>query len=178
MATNTHTEHTEVPHKGGFPPFQKDTFASQLVWLAITFIALYLLISRIAVPRIGGILEARERRIAGDIAEAQRLKADSEAALAAYEKALADARNRAQAIGGEIRDKLHVEAEQNRKAIEAKLNAQLADAEKQIAATKTAAMANVRGIAVDAAAAIVERLIGTAPPATATAAAVDAALKR
>jgi F-type H+-transporting ATPase subunit b len=178
MATQAHTEHTEVPHKGGFPPFQKDTFASQFVWLAITFVALYLLISRIAVPRIGGILEARECRIAGDIAEAQRLKADSEAALAAYEKALADARNRAQAIGGEIRDKLHAEAEQNRKAIEAKLNAQLADAEKQIAATKTAAMANVRGIAVDAAAAIVERLIGTAPPAPATAAAVDAALKR
>jgi F-type H+-transporting ATPase subunit b len=178
MATQAHTEHTEVPHKGGFPPFQKDTFASQFVWLAITFVALYLLISRIAVPRIGGILEARERRIAGDIAEAQRLKADSEAALAAYEKALADARNRAQAIGAEIRDKLHAEAEQNRKAIEAKLNAQLADAEKQIAATKTGAMANVRGIAVDAAAAIVERLIGTAPPAPAIAAAVDAALKR
>src|ERR1700688_5012313 len=111
MATNAHTEEHSGP-KGAFPPFQKDTFASQLVWLAITFVALYLLISRIAVPRIGGILEARERRIAGDIAEAQRLKADSEAALAAYEKALADARNRAQAIGGEIRDKLHAEAEQ------------------------------------------------------------------
>jgi F-type H+-transporting ATPase subunit b len=178
MATNTHTEHTEVPHGGGFPPFQKDTFASQLVWLAITFVALYLLISRIAVPRIGGILEARENRIAGDIAEAQRLKADSEAALAAYEKALADARNRAQTMGSEIRDRLHAEAEENRKALEAKLNAQLADAEKQIASTKSAAMANVRGIAVDAAAAIVERLVGTAPPAPAVAAAVDEALKR
>jgi F-type H+-transporting ATPase subunit b len=178
MATQAHTEHTEAPHSGGFPPFQKDTFASQLVWLAITFVALYLLISRIAVPRIGGILEARERRIAGDIAEAQRLKADSEAALAAYEKALADARNRAQAIGAEIRDKLHAEAQESRKAIEAKLNAQLAEAEKQIAATKSAAMANVRGIAVEAAAAIVERLIGTAPPAPAIAAAVDDALKR
>src|SRR5205085_3611797 len=164
MATTTHTEHTEVPHKGGFPPFQKDTFASQLVWLAITFVALYLLISRIAVPRIGGILEAREGRIAGDIADAQRLKADSEAALAAYEKALADARNRAQAIGAEIRDKLNAEAEERRKGLEGKLNAQLAEAEKTIAATKAAAMANVRGIAVDAASAIVERLIGTAPP--------------
>jgi F-type H+-transporting ATPase subunit b len=178
MATNTHTEHTEVPHKGAFPPFQKDTFASQLVWLAITFVALYLLISRIAVPRIGGILEARESRIAGDIADAQRLKADSESALAAYEKALADARNRAQAIGGEIRDKLHAEAEENRKALETRLNAQLADAEKQIATTKSAAMANVRGIAVEATAAIVERLIGTAPLAPAIAAAVDDALKR
>jgi F-type H+-transporting ATPase subunit b len=177
MATNTQTEHTEVPHSGGFPPFQKDTFASQLVWLAITFVALYLLISRIAVPRIGGILEAREKRIAGDIADAQGLKAESEAALAAYEKSLADARNRAQAIGGEIRDKLHAEAEGNRKALEAKLNLQLAEAEKQIAATKSGAMANVRGIAVDAASAIVERLTGTAPAAPAVEAAVDRVLK-
>jgi F-type H+-transporting ATPase subunit b len=105
------------------------------------------------------------------------MKDESEAALAAYEKSLADARNRAQAIGAEVRDKLNAEADVNRKATEAKLNAQLADAEKQITATKSAAMANVRGIAVDAAAAIVERLTGTAPSAPAVAAAVDDALK-
>ena len=178
MATKANTAHTEQPHKGGFPPFQKETFASQLVWLAITFVALYLLISRIAVPRIGGIIDERAKRIEGDFAAAQRMKDESEAALAAYEKSLADARNRAQAIGAEVRDKLNAEADVNRKATEAKLNADLAEAEKQIAATKSAAMANVRGIAVDAAAAIVERLIGTAPPAPAVAAAVDDALKR
>jgi F-type H+-transporting ATPase subunit b len=172
--------HTEEPggHKGVFPPFQKETFPSQLVWLAITFVLLYLLVSRIAVPRIGGILEERSRRIEGDFAAAQRMKEDAEAALAAYEKSLAEARNRAQGIGSEIRDRLHAEAEANRKTLEAKLNTQLADAEKQIGATKAAAMANVRGIAVDAAAAIVERLIGTTPPAPAVAAAVDEALKR
>ena len=177
MATNAHTE---VPSggKAAFPPFAKETFASQLVWLVITFVALYLLISRIAVPRIGGIVEDRARRIEGDFADAQRMKEESEGALAAYEKSLADARNRAQAIGAEIRDRLHAQAEESRKATEMKLNAQLADAEKQIAATKTAAMANVRGIATDAASAIVERLIGTVPPAPAVAAAVDDALKR
>jgi F-type H+-transporting ATPase subunit b len=171
--------HTEEPggHKGAFPPFQKETFASQIVWLVITFVALYLLISRIAIPRIGGIFEERSKRIEGDFADAQRAKSDSEAALAAYEKALADARNRAQAIGAEIRDKLNAEAEERRKALEARLNAQLAEAEKTIAATKSAAMANVRGIAVDAASAIVERLIGTAPAAPAVAAAVDDVLK-
>jgi F-type H+-transporting ATPase subunit b len=179
MATNAHTEHpAEGGHSGGFPPFAKDTFASQLVWLAITFVALYLLISRIAVPRIGGIIDERSKRIEGDFATAQRMKDESEAALKAYEKSLADARGKAQAIGAEIRDKLHGEAEESRKALEAKLNAQLADAEKQIATTKSAAMTNVRGIAVDAAAAIVERLTGTAPAAPAVAAAVDEALKR
>src|SRR3954467_207421 len=168
--TTTSTEHVPAgEHKGGFPPFQKETFASQIVWLVITFVALYLLISRIAVPRIGGIIEQRSKRIEGDFADAQRAKADSEAALAAYEKALSDARGRAQAIGAEIRDKLNAEAEERRKTHEAKLNAQLAESEKAIAATKSAAMANVRGIAIDAASAIVERLIGTAPAAPAVA---------
>jgi F-type H+-transporting ATPase subunit b len=174
MATNTHTE---VPGKAPFPPFQRETFASQIVWLVITFVALYLLISRVAIPRIGGIIEDRAKRIEGDFAAAQRMKEESEAALAAYEKSLAEARNRAQAIGTEIRDKLHAEAEVKRKALEASLNAQLGEAEKQIAATKSAAMANVRGIAIDAAGAIVERLIGSMPPAPAVAAAVDDALK-
>ena len=176
MATKSHTE-APSGAKPAFPPFAKETFASQLVWLAITFVALYLMISRIAVPRIGGIIDERQKRIEGDFAAAQRMKDESEAALAAYEKSLAEARDRAHAIGTEVRDKLNAEAEVNRKAIESKLNVQLAESEKQIAATKTAAMANVRGIAVDAAAAIVERLIGTAPPAPAVAAAVDDALK-
>jgi F-type H+-transporting ATPase subunit b len=177
MATKSHTE-APSGAKPAFPPFQKETFASQLVWLAITFAVLYLLIARIAVPRIGGILEERSKRIEGDFAAAQRMKDESEAALAAYEKSLSEARNRAQAIGTEIRDKLHAEAEERRKALEARLATQLADAEKQIAATKAAAMSNVRGIAVDAAAAIVERLIGSAPPAPAVSAAVDDVLKR
>ena len=160
------------------PQLNFHDFAPQLVWLAITFVALYLLISRIAVPRIGGILEERSRRIEGDFAAAQRMKTESETALHVYEKSLLEARNRAQGIGNEARDKAHAEGEERRKAQEAKLNADLAEAEKQIAATKTAAMTNVRGIAVEAAAAIVERLIGTAPAAPAVAAAVDQALKR
>jgi F-type H+-transporting ATPase subunit b len=176
MATKSHTE-APSGAKPTFPPFAKETFASQLVWLAITFVALYLMISRIAVPRIGGIIDERQKRIEGDFAAAQRMKDESEAALAAYEKSLADARNRAQSIGAEVRDKLNAEADVNRKATEARLNAQLADAEKQIAATKSSAMTNVRGIAVDAAAAIVERLTGTAPSAPAVASAVDDALK-
>ena len=114
--TKSHSEAPSGGHKAPFPPFQKETFASQLVWLAITFVALYLLISRIAVPRIGGIVEERAKRIEGDFAEAQRMKEESETALAVYEKSLADARNRAQAIGAEIRDKLHAEAEESRKA--------------------------------------------------------------
>ena len=178
MATTT--TGTQAPGGHGpapFPPFQKDTFASQLFWLALCFVALYVLMSKVALPRVGSILQARRDKIAGDLAEAQRFKEESEAAMAAYEKALTDARNRAQAIATEVRDKLMIEAETKRKTLEAELNVQLAAAERTIAATKTSAMANVRSVAADAAVAIVERLIGTRPPEAAVAQAVEHALK-
>src|SRR6201999_274495 len=85
-------------HGGGFPPFQKDTFASQLIWIAITFIVLYRLMARVALPRVGSILEHRRAHIDGDLAEAQRLKTASDEALATYEKSLADARNSAHTL--------------------------------------------------------------------------------
>src|SRR5471032_2527580 len=176
MATNAHTEHPGG--KPQFPPFDKQTFASQLVWLVIFFIALYAIIARLAIPRIGGIVEARRNRVEGDLAEANRLKEQSDAALKSYEKSLADARNRAQTLANETRDKLNSEDEVARKRLEGELNSKLAEAEKTIAATKTAAMANVRGIAVDTASAIVQRLIGTAPSSGALEAAVAEALKR
>jgi F-type H+-transporting ATPase subunit b len=177
MATGAHTEHPGGG-KPQFPPFNKETFASQLVWFAIFFIALYVLIGRFAIPRIGGIIEARRSRVEGDLAEANRLKDQSDAALKAYEKSLADARGRAQTLANETRDKLNAEAEERRKALESQLNAKLTEAEKIIAATKSAAMANVHGIAVETAAAIVQRLIGTAPAGNAVEAAVADALKR
>ena len=177
MATNARTEHPGG-EKPQFPPFNKETFASQLVWFVIFFIALYVLIGRFAIPRLGGIIEARRGRVEGDLAEANKLRDQSDAALKAYEKSLADARNRAQTLANETRDKLNAEAEEARKKLESQLNSKLAEAEKTIAATKTAAMANVRGIAVDTASAIVQRLIGTAPSSSAVEAAVADALKQ
>ena len=123
------------------------------------------------------ILAARRARIDADLAEAQKHRTQSEAALAAYEKALADARNNAQAIANETCDKFVKEAEENRKALEANLNTKLAQAEKTIAATRQAAMANVREVAVDAAGEIVAHLIGTAPASASVAQAVDRVLK-
>jgi F-type H+-transporting ATPase subunit b len=175
------TAHTEQPsgaHKEPFPPFQTETFAEQLFWLALTFIILYLIMSRVALPRIGGILEARRRRIAEDLALAQRLKAESETTLASYEQALAEARGRAQAIAAEMHKRMTAESEARRHALETELKVQLADAEAGIAATKATAMANVRAIAVEATAAIIERLTGTAAVASSVDAAVNAALEQ
>jgi F-type H+-transporting ATPase subunit b len=173
---NAHTA-ADGGHKAPFPPFQKDTFASQLVSLLIAFVALYLIVSRIALPRVGSVIDARQDAIEGDLAEAQRLKDQSEAALKAYESELAAARSRAQAIGTETREKLNAASEAERKILEEQLSAKLAEAEKSIASTRQAAMSNVRGIAADAAAAIVQRLTGVAPEAAAVNGAVDASLK-
>ena len=158
------TAHSEVPKEhGGFPPFQAQHFPSQLFWLAVTFVLLYVLMSRIALPRIGAIFADRNQRIANDLAAAQRLKERSEAANAAYQKSLADARARAQQIANETRERQAAEAEATNKGLEAQLHEKLAAAEHSINTTRTAAMANVGSIAAVAAAAIVERLIGTVP---------------
>jgi F-type H+-transporting ATPase subunit b len=175
----TATEHIPASeHGGGFPPFQKDTFASQLIWLVFTFVALYLLMSRIALPRIGAILEARRQHVDGDLAEAARLKTESDEAIAVYEKALADARSRAQALANETREKHAAEADASRKALDVTLNARIAEAEKAIGERKADAMTNVHGIAADAAAAIIERLIGSTPTGPEVEAAVADVLKR
>jgi len=172
------TAHTEAnAEKREFPPFQKDTFASQLVSLLIAFVALYLIVSRIALPRVGGVIDARANTIEGDLADAQKLKDESDGALKAYESELAAARSRAQAIGAETREKLNAASEVERKSLEEKLSVKLADAEKTIASTREAAMSNVRGIAADAAAAIVQRLTGVQPDAQSVNSAVDASLK-
>jgi F-type H+-transporting ATPase subunit b len=176
MATSAHTS-APGGAKPPFPPFNKDTFASQLVWLAIFFIALYVLMWKVVIPRIGGIVEARRERIEGDLAEAGRLKAQSDAALNAYEQSLAEARTRAQELANETRERLNAESEARRKKLEAELNSKLAEAEKSIAATKAAAMANVRGITTETAGAIVQRLIGTPPAAKAIEDAVADVLK-
>ena len=172
-----HTEADGGHHSGGFPPFESSTFASQLVSLAIFFVALYVIVSKLALPKVGGAIEARQNKIEGDLAEAQTLKDQSEAALKAYEGELASARSRAQAIGNESRDKANAQAEAERKTLEEQLATKLAEAEKTIASTRATAMSNVRGIAADAAGTIVQQLTGVVPDAVSVNAAVDASLK-
>src|ERR1700761_3259586 len=138
-AAGAHTE-AEGGHGGGFPPFESSTYASQLVWLAIFFVALYVIVSKLALPKVGGAIEARQNKIEGDLAEAQTLKDQSDAALKAYEGELASARSRAQAIGNESREKLNAQSEAERKALEDKLSVKLAEAEKTIASTRETAM--------------------------------------
>ena len=174
MATNTTTQAQGA--KPPFPPFQGETFPSQIFWLVLCFVALYVLLSRVALPRLSGAIAARGATIEGDLEAANRLRNESEAAQASYEKALADARAKAQALASESQAKAAAEADAQRKQLEDGLKAKLEAAEKQIASTKASAMSNVRGIAVDTAGLIVERLTGKAPTKPSVERAVDAAL--
>ncbi|MET0278041.1 MAG: F0F1 ATP synthase subunit B [Pseudorhodoplanes sp.] len=176
MAIQANTE-AHGGAKPQFPPFNKETFASQIIWFAITFALLYFLMSRLALPRVGAIVNARAGKISGDLSDAQNLKEQTDQAISGYEKKLADARTNAQSIAGQTRDKLMGEADERRKTLEGKLADRLHEAEKTIAQTKTQAMSNVRGIATDTAAVIVERLLGTKPDSKAVTDAVDQTLK-
>jgi F-type H+-transporting ATPase subunit b len=147
-------------HAETFPPFDPATFGSQLLWLAITFGALYLLMSRIALPRIGEILEIRRDRIEGDLAEADRLRQKTDQAIEAYEAALANARQKAHGIAEETRSELKRETEKSRAEVEADLTARVSAAEQSIQATKTEALKSVDEIAAQTAVSVVTALTG------------------
>lgn len=158
-----------------FPPFDATNFAPQLVWLALAFGALYLLMSRIALPRVEGILKERSAHISADIAAAIAMQKQADAAGAAYEKTLAEAKARAQATAQETHARLAAESQAKRKLLEDDLGAKLAAAEAEIAATKAQAMSNVEAIAREAAAAIIEHITGQGAEAEEIAKAVAAA---
>lgn len=152
-----------VPHEqkaGGLPQLNAGDFSPQLVWLAITFVALYLILAYVALPRIGEVIEERRDRVQRDLDAAERHKAQTDAALAAYEKSLSEARQKASAMAKDMRGALAAETDKERAGVESQLAAKLAEAEKRIAATKTKALASVDEIATDTASAVVSKLLG------------------
>jgi len=153
------------------PQLDISTFTPQLVWLAIWFVVLYLLMAKLALPRIARAMEARRRRREDDLARAAQLKAEADEASAAYQKTLAEARAQAQATIKEASDRLATDAAQQQRALAATLAEQIEAAERRIAATKEQALAEVRGIAVDVGRSIVEKLTGAVPDAAKMAAA-------
>lgn len=161
-------------HSGGMPQLDFSTYAPQLIWLALTFGVLYLLMSRVALPRVAQALEARRDRIANDLDQAAQLKAETDAAIEGYETALAEARAKAHQIASETREELARETDVLREKLEAELDQKLEAAEARIKQTKTEAMSNVRGIASDVAVAVVAQLGVSGVDAAKIASAVDA----
>lgn len=163
-APAAHGASTAAPAPGGheavFPPFDTATFAGQLLWLAIFFGLLYWLMSRIALPRVAGTLEARDAKIGGDLKAAQLARDQAEAARVAHEKTLSEAKARSQAMAQEAASTAAAASDARRKTLTADLDARLAASEKQIAEMRARAMANVDDIARDAAQLIVRQLTG------------------
>lgn len=142
------------------PQLDFATFAPQLIWLTLVFGVLYLVMARVALPRIATVIEERRDRVADDLDTAAQLKSDTDDAITSYETALAEARAHAHSIAQETRDRLTAETDAHRADLEGQLAARIADAEKRIDATKTQALTNVRDVAVDVADAITQQLLG------------------
>jgi F-type H+-transporting ATPase subunit b len=161
--------------EGGLPQLNPAVFSPQIIWLAITFVALYVLMSKIALPAIDASLTARQNRIEGDLAAAERLKTEAEATLGAYQKAMTEARAKAQAELKEAAASMAAEWAKREAAFAAEVNAKTKVAEAAIAAAKKAALADVRSMASEAARQLVTRLSGAEPAAADVASAVAAA---
>jgi F-type H+-transporting ATPase subunit b len=159
------------------PQLVAEDWAPQLIWLLITFVLLYLLMVYVALPRIGKVIDARANHIAKDLADAEALRRQTEEAIAAYEQALAEAKQQAHAIIEEGRAKLKAETDAERAKLDKELGKKSAEAEARIEKAKNAAMKDVNAVASDVAADIVRRLIGAAPPKAEIDKAVEAARK-
>ena len=157
-----------------FPPFDARTFPSQILWFAIAFALLYVLMARVALPRVAEAIEMRRRRIDADLEKAAAMQKEAREAGEAYERTLAEARGKAQDLAAETRAKLKSDADGKRTTLEAELNAKLAQSEAQIGDMKAKAMENVGAIAREATAAIVEHLTGKSADAEAVTMAVAA----
>ena len=159
------------------PQLEPHDWAPQLIWLVVTFGILYLLMVYVALPRIGAVIEARAGQIAKDLAAADQIRRETEEAIAAYEQALAEAKQKAHAIVDEGRNKLKAETAAERAKLDAELGNKSAEAEARIVQAKNSAMREVNAVAADVAADIVRQLIGAAPSKAEIEKAVEAARK-
>jgi len=154
---------TEAPKQGGgFPPFKTETFPSQIFWLVITFAFLFVVLWRVAGPRINGVITSRRGAINSDIAAAEKARSEAESAATAYQTALAGARARAQGLAEENRQTLNAEIAKAKAAAESEAAKAMAAADARIAATRVEAKGHVVKAAEEAAIAIVARLTGDA----------------
>ena len=150
-----------VEKKSGLPQLNTNDMAPQLIWLALTFIALYYILSKFTLPRISAVLDERKNRIERDIAEGERLNSETQNAIAEYEQKLADARNKASGMIKENRDAVAADLDKKRLTAEAEDHARMAAAELRINGMKTEAMTQVTAISTETAQELIRKLIGT-----------------
>ena len=165
----------EAGESAGLPQMDTSTFPSQLFWLAIFFLALYIAMDKVFLPRLGGIIEERRNRIADDYDKAAEFKREAEEAEQAYLQALNDARAKSAGIAADTRAALDGEIAGMQAEMDEKLNGQVAAAEARIAEMQAVAEAKVSEAAVETTKAIVQVLIDEQPDDAAVKAAIEAA---
>lgn len=158
------------------PQLEIADFAPQVFWLFVTFVTLYLIMARAALPRVADTLRTREERISDDLDRAQRLNEEAQGALETYEQSLARARSEAHELALKTRNDVQADIKAKQTEAEGELARRADEAEARIKESRDAAMANVRDIASAAASDIVAKLVGAAPSAGAVEASVGSEL--
>ncbi len=167
----------DVAVAAGLPQLDPSTFSPQLVWLAVTFLVLYLLMARVALPRIAHVLEERQDRIDDNLERATTLKSEADESAAAYEASVAESRARAQGLIGEASQAMANDTAARQEELGKTLATHIEEAEAGISEAKQGAIGNIRDVARDVARQAVEALAGEAVDEAQVAAAVDAAAK-
>jgi F-type H+-transporting ATPase subunit b len=153
------------------------SYLSQIFWLVASMAALYLFLRNVALPRVAAVLEARQGKIQGDLERAGALKADAEKILAQYQAAVAEGRDKAQAVLRRTADEAQSKAAAAQDALGQRLAREIKAAEDRIGAAREAALANIQSVSAELARAAVDRLIGAKVDAAAASAAVAAAMR-
>jgi F-type H+-transporting ATPase subunit b len=166
-----------APGEAKLPQLDIQTYPSQIFWLVVTFIVLYVLVLKVAVPRISEVLGEREERIADDLDKAETLKKEAEQVRAEYEKALTEARDKAHSATREAQEAAAKSGAAAETEAQAKVAAMLKTAETRIAAARTEAIGNVRSVARDVAGDAVSKLIGVEVDSARIDGVIDAAME-
>lgn len=161
----------------GMPQFDSGTFPSQLFWLTVILVVFFIAMRKSALPKIEEALEARRQKIDDDLDKASAHREEAEAAMAAYEKALAEAAAEAQAIHREVALAIAAKAAERRAALSARLAEDTKAAEARIAEAKEPAIASLQDVAAEVVQDAAAKLAGIEVTQADAKAAVDAALK-
>jgi F-type H+-transporting ATPase subunit b len=172
-ATTTGTEHKS----GGFPPFEVSTYPSQIFWLTVTFVALLIVMWKVAVPKIGGVIGERKGRIQTELARAEESRKQAEYAAAAYQAPILEARERARAASEATRSQMANEFERAKASADTEAHRKTTEAQERIAALQRQARWHVSQAAEEAVVDIVNRLTGDTISRTEAAAAVRDVVK-
>ncbi len=156
--------------------FKTPLTTSQVVWGAIIFVVLYIMLSRTGLPLVASVLEERATKIAKDLDEARAAKARADDGMREADEATAKARAESQAAINAALDEAKTAAAAQAEVLNARLEKQLQESETQIAQARASAMSALRQVATETAATVVTRLTGREPDAGRLDSAIGSAL--